>query len=70
MNNKIDFDFEKAVFEVKVKYTPGIFETRWKIKNIPKLITRQFKDELWNSLGIDLETIELVGNGAIVDDDE
>ena len=57
MERKIDF--EEAIFEVRVKYAPGLMETRWKIKKIPELITMDFKSALKEDLGVDLATIEI-----------
>ena len=58
---KICFE-EEAVFEVSVKYMPGIFETTWKIKDIPELISMKFKNELWENLRVDVGKIEWVNN--------
>ena len=62
MSNKtqiVQIDVEEAIFEVNVKYAPGIIETKWSIKKIPELITMDFKNELKETLGIDLGTIEI-----------
>ena len=62
MSNKIQrvqIDVEEAIFEVNVKYAPGMIETKWLIKKIPELITMDFKNELKEDLGIDLGTIEI-----------
>ena len=53
MEWKIDFD-EKVVFEVEVKYAPGIMNEEWKIKSMPEPLSEKFKDELWDNLGVDI----------------
>ena len=64
MECKIDFDFEeKVVFEVEVKYVPGVMDTRWRIKTMPEALSEKFKNELWENLSVDVDKIEWMNGG-------
>ena len=64
MEWKLDVDDEEeVVFEVEVKYTPGVMDTKWLIKSMPEALSEKFRNELWENLGVDIGEIDWVNGG-------
>ena len=61
MEWRIDFK-EKVVFEVTVKYTPGMMDTKWEIKSMPEALSEKFKDEVWNNLSVNIDETDWVNS--------
>ena len=51
---------EDVVFEVKVRYRPGVMDALWKIKSMSKPLSKKFKSELWDNLNVDIEKLKWV----------
>ena len=62
MEWKIDFE-EEVVFEVKVKYTPGVMDTRWMIKTMPEALSEKFKNELWEEFTVNVDELDWANGG-------